>query len=50
MYFFLSVFRKGGRSVGSCIYPFFFMVSFYYKFTESFDIILVNCNDVYLDY
>lgn len=26
------------------------MVSFYCKFTESFDVILVNCDDVYLDY
>lgn len=26
---------------------FSFMVSFYCKFTESFDVILVNCDDVY---
>lgn len=26
------------------------MISFYCKFTENFDVILVKCDDMYLDY
>lgn len=34
--------------MGTCIYLFSFMIPLRFKFTGIFDVILVNCEDVYL--